>query len=997
MRLSARKLPILAVAVVVALALLAVVIPADSGRAEGTVRFVRGTVTGSGFTTVNPTAITFGPDGRLYVADWEGRIQALDLDPVSKAVTGVEEVASNADLQEVLGIAFDPNETESPPPVYVTNTVSEQGSSGPAPAGSYPGKVTKIHGTAYAIKTDIITGLPIGTGHQSNGLAFADDGTLYIAQGGPTNAGLPGGPFARSEGPLSGALLVANPSVPEFDGNIIYDPPDTYGDTVDQISGDVSVYAPGLRNPYDLVIHSNGRIYATDNGPNALHGSASTGCDTEDEDPWSPDTRGPDELNLIEEGNYYGHPNRNRGRFDPRQCVYHSGTDGDGPDWTGPLALLPASSNGLVEYTAGTFGGQLRGNLFYVGYVDGVVGRIVLSPDGTAVTSHTVFDSSYENWNILDITMGEDGTLYIAEFGANRITFLKPDESTFIPGVLNANAAVDRGQDRRPQVTTDGAGAWVAVWDSQDNLGGTIGYDFDILVARSTDSGVTWTAPVALNTKAAGDDSDDRLPQVTTDGAGNWVAVWRSDDALGGTIGADFDILVARSTDNGATWTAPAALNTNAATDSGEDSFPQITTDGAGNWVAVWGAAGALGGTIGSDFDILVARSTDSGTTWTAPVALNTNAAVDSGNDRRPQVVTDGAGTWVALWGARDRQDGVGGANLDVLVARSMDNGATWTAPAIVYRRFTEAAAEELDHTHPELTTDGAGNLVAIWGSRGTPDGKIGTNLDIQTARSTDDGATWTTPAILSTLFTEAAVELLGHTHPQVTTDGAGNWVAIWESRGTLTGSFDIRAALSTNNGGTWTAPFVYIDTSQGGADIHVQMTTDGTGNWLTVWESPDSLDGTIGADFDILSRTDILGVFDLLGAKPTPTSTPTVTPTPTKQPEPGDTDGDGCSDQRENGADEKLGGQRDYKNPWDFYDVLGAGFGPPDGIVDLSNDIFSVLQSYSPTGAPPYNVLYDRGPTTGPNVWNMTAPDGVIDLSNDILGVIQQYLHDCR
>ena len=47
------------------------------------------------------------------------------------------------------------------------------------------------------------------------------------------------------------------------------------------------------------------------------------------------------------------------------------------------------------------------------------------------------------------------------------------------------------------------------------------------------------------------------------------MAVWQSDDSLGGTIGTDNDIFVARSSDAGATWTAPAALNTNAATDSG--------------------------------------------------------------------------------------------------------------------------------------------------------------------------------------------------------------------------------------------------------------------------------------------------------------------------------------------------------------------------------------------------------------------------------------------
>ncbi|MCH7699956.1 MAG: PD40 domain-containing protein [Chloroflexi bacterium] len=110
------------------------------------------------------------------------------------------------------------------------------------------------------------------------------------------------------------------------------------------------------------------------------------------------------------------------------------------------------------------------------------------------------------------------------------------------------------------------------------------------------------------------------------------------------------------------------------------------------------------------------------------------------------------------------------------------------------------------------------------------------------------------------------------------------------------------------------------------------------------------------------------------------------------------DTDGDGCSDLRENGSDESMGGLRDYLNSNDFYDVLGGGGGPPDQIIDLSNDIFGVIIHYAPTGTEPeYDVDFDRGPSAGPNPWNMTAPDGVIDLSNDIMGVIQQYQHDCR
>ena len=151
-----------------------------------------------------------------------------------------------------------------------------------------------------------------------------------------------------------------------------------------------------------------------------------------------------------------------------------------------------------------------------------------------------------------------------------------------------------------------------------------------------------------------------------------------------------------------------------------------------------------------------------------------------------------------------------------------------------------------------------------------------------------------------------------------------------------------------------------------------------------------------------------------LVGLKPTPTptitDTPTITPTPTPKSPDGDTDGDtilngsdldddndGCTDVQENGLDETLGGRRNPHNPNDFYDVLGPGAAlPTDGVIDLPNDILGVIQRFSPTGAPPYDVQFDRGPSAGPNPWNMTAPDGVIDLANDILGVILQFNHSC-
>ncbi len=108
-------------------------------------------------------------------------------------------------------------------------------------------------------------------------------------------------------------------------------------------------------------------------------------------------------------------------------------------------------------------------------------------------------------------------------------------------------------------------------------------------------------------------------------------------------------------------------------------------------------------------------------------------------------------------------------------------------------------------------------------------------------------------------------------------------------------------------------------------------------------------------------------------------------------QPFPGDTDGDGCADAREEGSNPALGGDRDFLNPWDFYDTNG------DGVIDLLFDILGVIEHQGTAPGPPYDVNYDRGPWQGVNTWNDTLPpDGVIDEPIDIDGVFAQYGHNC-
>lgn len=381
---------------------------------DSRIRFTVGTLKAEAAKLAGPTSLAFGPDGRLYVAQQTGRVVALTL--YGDTVIDVQQIAPANALQDVLGIAFNPADPPDPVTLYVAHTRLFAGVDGPP----YPGKIAKLVAPDFT-PVDIITGLPVAAGeHATNGIAFDAQGRLYIAQGGSTNSGIPSERHPRPESPLSSAVLAADISAPGFDGNVRYDPPNATGTTIDQVAGDVRTFATGFRNPYDIVAHSNGRVYITDNGPNPGDGPRSLSCTEQGDGPW-----GPDELNLVREGAYYGHPNRNRGREDPGQCAYAAPWDVGLA--TPPIALLSysVSADGMTEYTADTFGGLMQGDLIYVEWIDGRVWSVHLSDDGASVTAISqlvprVFDTP------LDVAMGPDGTLYVAEWNPGRISYLKP-------------------------------------------------------------------------------------------------------------------------------------------------------------------------------------------------------------------------------------------------------------------------------------------------------------------------------------------------------------------------------------------------------------------------------------------------------------------------------------------------------------------------------------------------------------------------------------------
>lgn len=384
----------------------------------------------SSFSVPDPTAMAWGADGRLYVAEMLGKIHAISFNS-AKQVTA-DQIITTLGSRLVLGITVDPLSTASNVILWVAHS-SPSTTNGDLNSSM----VTRLSGTGFATRQDVITGLPRAiANHGINAVHFGPDGKLYIALGGNTGAGAPNtantefGP--RAEQPLSAALLVADVRATGFDGTCA-----TAEGSFGPSPCNVAVYSSGLRNAYDFVHHSNGSIYAPDNGlgvtgtypPMASPPCTGLGRTTAWNSGGHNPGEQPDILVRLEQGKYYGHPNPYR-----QECVFKDGSY----QGVAPLATyvrpihnlgLNRSADGIIEYTSDVFGGALKGELLITNYsVGDDITRIKLAADGRSVVESRQLVGGFSN--PLPLVQSPDGTLYVGEHGSDTVSVLRPRPSS---------------------------------------------------------------------------------------------------------------------------------------------------------------------------------------------------------------------------------------------------------------------------------------------------------------------------------------------------------------------------------------------------------------------------------------------------------------------------------------------------------------------------------------------------------------------------------------
>lgn len=340
------------------------------------------------------------------------------------------------------------------------------------------------------------------------------------------------------------------------------------------------------------------------------------------------------------------------------------------------------------------------------------------------------------------------------------------------------NLSNTTGGSFSPRIAVDSKGGVNVVWEDS-TPGNSV-----IMFSRSTNTGATFSTPVNVSNSTASAGN----PEVAADASGNLFVIWENDSAPLG-------ILFSRSSDGGATFSAPAFISSNTA----GSITPQIAVDASGNISVVWedDFSGAS--------DISFSESADHGATFSTPKSLSMNI----GNSVSPQLAVDAGGNIDVVW--TNNSPG----RFDTFFSRSADHGATFSA----LKNLSNGTG---DANTAQIAVDGGGNINVVWADNVPP----ATNPDIYYSRSSDGGATFSAAQNLSN---NAGLS----TNPWVTVDAGSNINVAWEDD--TPGNKEIFFARSTNAGATFSATQDISNDS--GMSMAVMMSADKSGNINATWQ----------------------------------------------------------------------------------------------------------------------------------------------------------------
>ena len=316
-----------------------------------------------------PMQITYGSDERLYGTILEkgtrrGAVYVLNDDGTSERIS--------PRFWSPVGIAFD-----EVGQLFVSGRVNPDSN----------GAIWRVDSQLSA--EIIVENLPCcySLDNQPNGMIFGDDGLLYIGVGSTSDRG-------ESSQPESERFATPQP----FEASILQ---------ININSGDIQVYANGIRNPYDLSFTPGRQLYVTDNGLVTGQG---------------------DRILQVNAGEFYGFPYwRSRGC---PECPRREGRDAQ-DDWL--LLADYTLPRGIVAYDGTQFPANMLNTLFVTFWngTDYAQSVVWIDPADAQLNDEDYTPLPFVTGLVrpVDVTVAPDGSLVVADFVYGHIWQVSYDES----------------------------------------------------------------------------------------------------------------------------------------------------------------------------------------------------------------------------------------------------------------------------------------------------------------------------------------------------------------------------------------------------------------------------------------------------------------------------------------------------------------------------------------------------------------------------------------
>ena len=368
------------------------------------------------------------------------------------------------------------------------------------------------------------------------------------------------------------------------------------------------------------------------------------------------------------------------------------------------------------------------------------------------------------------------------------------------------------GDQQYASVARNGAGDFIVAWQSPNT-----GAGIDIMAHLYDETGTSVTGERRITS----DTTDETLPAVAIDDAGNYIIVWVAPDADGSGIFARiYDNTGSLSVD---TFQVNTAWSNN-------QSWPDVAMAPNGDFVVVWEKRNS-----DSSYDIAGRTFYADGTPKeTSDVMLN--AGPDDGNQYRPKVDMADDSSYVVTWYGQGTGDSSG------VFARHFAWSTTAQGDPFLVNTTT---ADQQRFSHVALSP--AGDFVITW----TSDGQDGDDRGVFAQRYDSTGAAQGTEFQVNT--TTAGTQDLS----KVALNAAGDFIIAWESDGQDGDSY-----------GVYLQAYSYLGEPMGTETRANTYTT--SYQWIPVIDCNDT-DGFVVVWQSTLQDTSGEGIYAQLFANPMP------------------------------------------------------------------------------------------------------------------------------